>query len=79
MGSFEQLPGKQHEADPVLASVLEQYGDVLVMNHKEGGYLPLSQAVDPDSTNYCPPFVHALLNATPEQLPQIIDAIKAPE
>ncbi len=72
MATPESMPGKEH--DPKLQPVLEQYGHVLVLNH-ENQPQPLRQAVDD-----CPPFVTALLNAeNPEQLEQIIDALKAPE
>jgi len=63
-----------NEQDPKLDQILEQYGDILVLNH-ENQPQPLSQAVDD-----CPPFAHALLSAeSPEQLQQIVDALKAPE
>jgi len=62
------------EQDPRLQPILEQYGDVVVLNHQN---LPqrLSQAVDE-----CPPFVNVLLSAeSPEQLQQIVYALKASE
>jgi hypothetical protein len=72
MGSPESLPSS--EQDPRLQPILEQYGEVPVLNH-EGQPQPLAQAVDD-----CPPFVKALLGAeSPEQLQQIIEALKAPE
>jgi hypothetical protein len=72
MSSFESLP--LGEQNPRLQSILEQYGNVPVLNH-ENQPQPLAQAVDD-----CPPFVNALLGAqSPEQLQQIVDALKAPE
>ena len=62
------------EQDPRLQSILEQYGDVMVLNH-QNQLQPLSQAVEE-----CPPFVNALLGAeSAEQVQQIVDALKAPE
>jgi len=72
MGSPELSP--RRDQDPRLQPILEQYGHVLVLDH-EGKPQSFPQAVDE-----CPPFVDALLKAeTPEQLQQIIDALKAPE
>lgn len=68
-----EFPGR-NEQDPRLQSILEEYGDVLVLNH-QNQLQPLAQAV-----NECPPFENALLSAeSPEQLQQIIGALKAPE
>jgi len=64
----------RREQDPRLQSILEQYGDVMVLNHQNQPQ-PLAQAIDE-----CPPFVNALLSAeSAEQLRQIVDALKAPE
>lgn len=63
-----------NEQDPRLSHILEQYGDVLVLNHQNQPQ-PLSEAVEE-----CPPLVSVLLNAeTPEQLQGIIDSQKVPE
>jgi hypothetical protein len=68
----EIFPSK--EIDPLLQPILEQYGHVLVLNHQGFPQL-LTQAV-----NECPPFKSALLKAeSPEQLQQVVDALKAPE
>lgn len=65
---------QSREQDPRLQSILEQYGHVLLLNH-EGRPQPFPQAVDE-----CPPFAQALLSAeSPEQLDQIVNALKAPE
>jgi hypothetical protein len=62
------------ERDPRLLPILEQYGHVLVLNHKDQPQ-PLAQAVED-----CPPFADALLSAeSPEQLQQLIDSQKVPE
>lgn len=62
------------EQDPRLQSILEQYGNVLVLNHQNQPQ-PLSEAIDE-----CPPFVNALLGAeSPEQLQQVVNALRAPE
>ena len=61
------------EQDTRLQTILEQYGDVMVLNHQNQPQ-SLAQAIDE-----CPPFVNALLSAeSPEQLQQIVDALKAP-
>ena len=70
MGSHESITSI--EQDPRLMEILELYGEVLVVNH-EGLPQTLAAAVDE-----CPPFANALLSAeTPEQIQQIIDALKA--
>lgn len=62
------------EEDPRLASILDQYGDVLVLDH-EGAAQPLSQATDA-----CPPLVGVLLKTeTPEQLEEVVNSLRAPE
>lgn len=72
MSSSESLPNREESLK--LQQILEQYGDVPVINH-EGHPQPLSQAVDE-----CPPFVNLLLGTnTPEKLQQIVDTLKAPE
>lgn len=72
MQFHESSPSR--EEDPRLASILERYGDVLVLNH-EGVPQPLSHATDA-----CPPLVSVLLNIeTPEQLEQTVNALRAPE
>lgn len=80
MTSPESLPPPPNEEQDLrLQSILEQYGEVLVLDHKDQPQL-LAQAFDPASPNYCPPFVNALLRAeSPEQLQQIVNALKAPE
>lgn len=71
MGTPEAVPG--NEQDPRLAKILDQYGDVLVTGH--GQSQPLSKAVAE-----CPPFVNALLSTeNPEELEQIVQALRAPE
>ena len=68
-----ELPSSK-EVDPRLASILEQYGDVLVLNH-EGASQPLSQATD-----VCPPLVEVLIKTeSPEQLEQVVNSLRAPE
>jgi hypothetical protein len=72
MTSPESLPAD--ELDPRLQPILEQYGNVPIFNH-DGQPQLLAQAV-----NECPPFVNALLGAEgPEQLQQIVNALRAPE
>jgi hypothetical protein len=63
-----------NEKDPRLEAILEQYGEVLVLNHQNQPQ-PLAEAVVD-----CPPFEAALLSAdSPEQLEQLIQALKVPE
>jgi hypothetical protein len=72
MNRHENPPA--NEKDPRLQPILEQYGEVLVINHK-GDPQSLAQAV-----NDCPPFEMALLNAgSPEQLELLVQTLKAPE
>lgn len=80
MTSPESLPPPPNEEqDPRLQLILEQYGDVLILDHKNQP-TPLHQATNPSGPNYCPPFVNALLGAESfEQLQQIVDALKAPK
>lgn len=72
----ESLPPKQEitfEENP-LQGILEVHGGTLVLNH-QGLPSPLRQAVID-----CPPFEQALLAAaSPEELQEIINALKAPK
>ena len=68
--SSPELPSINVE-NPQLQEILSIFGDVLVVSHS-GNPVPLSVAVE-----QCPPFIDALLRAeSPEQLQQIVDALK---